>query len=225
MSSTGGLSPSPETYGGDRTLARIFDSVRASRGTAYSTDPNSLVDAENEAIARVLFVAWRQNRRFRNNFDPLRCTDSLPRWERIFALVPEPGASLAQRRAGVASAWARFGMRATRQTLVDVLTKALGPAFVSLSTVDPSLAITYWPAGTTVAGADWTSNVARLNIRVAVPSGYSLGQFLALIARIGPAIDPLIPAWMDWQWFVVSAQGAGFYLNDDPNLGFEAFDT
>ena len=57
MASTGRFSPSPETYGGGpAALERLYAALRAARGTGYTGDDSSLVDAENEALARVLLT-------------------------------------------------------------------------------------------------------------------------------------------------------------------------
>lgn len=222
MASTGGLCPAPETYGGDRTLQRLIEAFAAARGSAFAGNDDSLIAAENEAFARVLFIAWNQQRRAKNQFNPLTCTDFLPRWEAIFALTPLPGDTLPMRRQALANAWARFGVRATRQALRDRLTTALGDVFIDVSTVDPSLASVSWPGGTVLPGtAGWSSTVAKLNVQLQWPAWMPLGQFLQLAATVGPTIESLLPAWMDFQWFILGPSGAGFFLGDTYNLGFE----
>jgi len=139
---TGGWSPSPERYGGgegssdEPLVQRIFESIAAQRGSAYSTSPTSIVGIEMRAWARAIaFDAWGVNARLANQFIPSKLTAAsgmLQRWERIFAVPPLPTDTEPVRRARVAAAWASTGQPNSVQPVISALQAALGPVYVGL---------------------------------------------------------------------------------------------
>lgn len=73
----------------------------------------------------------------------------------------------------------------------------------------------------------WSSTISHIDIQVQQPSTYSNAQFYAAISLIGTILDPIMPAWATWDWWVPSPNGGGnmgFYL-DEPNLDIEVFDV
>jgi hypothetical protein len=139
---TGGWSPSPERYGGgegnseEPLVQRIFESLVAQRGSAYTSNPLSIVGAETMAYARAIaFDAWGANQRLANSFIPSRMTAAtgmLQRWEKIFGVPPLPGDTELVRRARVAAAWAKIGQTNAIQPVVDALQAAIAPIYVGL---------------------------------------------------------------------------------------------
>lgn len=221
---TGRFSPGFERYGGGTQGIRVLlDGLNASRGTAYDTSDNGVVYAENEAIARVLWNAWEQSRRFANQFDPARMTDLLPRWEKIFGLTPLDTDSVVARRAAVAERWARIGVVPTRTEIVDRLRAVLGDIYVAYETIAAEDAVMWWPGGTPNPLAPWYSTTARVLVQVRRPAGMTLGEFWGRLGSINPIFDQLGPTWITWDWYLEGSTG-GFVLDDELNLDHERFD-
>ena len=98
----------------------------------------------------------------------------------------------------------------------------------------PASANVWWPAGptadlpsaqTSTAAVPWYSRECIVSVQVQVPAGWTLGQFYAATAKIGPILDPTIRAWETWFWWVANPAGqntTGFYFNQ-PNLDWSPF--
>lgn len=254
MPFNGGLNPGFERSGGGRPVrGRILDSLNQQRGTAYDTSQASPVYAENLAFARAIAEVWANNERLANQWDPLRMTDFLPRWEAIYGLYPSPSDTLVDRRKRVAAAVARVAQFPTYQNVVDTLRAALGNVFVSIThtgtgaanpTVVAGGAVTspsgpanvVWVGlGNTTSTVDWYSNVAHVLVQVQQPAGMLDVDFYSAAGKIFPILDSLLPAWVTFDWYRVchsNATATGFYLDGDPvysgsntyvNLDNEAF--
>lgn len=142
MPFSGGWSPNPERYGGgdgggsEPLVKRIYESLSAQRGSAYTANPNSIVGVEMMAYARsIAYDGWGVNARLANSFIPSRMTAAtgmLQRWEAIFAVPPLPGDTEPIRRARVAAAWAKLGVSNAIQPVIDALQAAIGPIYVGI---------------------------------------------------------------------------------------------
>jgi hypothetical protein len=236
---TGRFYPGFERYGGGPTaLQTILNGLNQARGTAYDTETDGIIYAENEAIARMLWVAWEQNQRFANQFDPQRMTDFLPRWEKILGIVPLPSMTAPARRRVVADRFSRIGITATRQELTDRLQAELGDIFSAYETTALADAtqvvpidIPAWPSGPPPAtrihapNADpqWMSTTAHIRIKVTRPSYMSTGEFWQKIEAINPIMDALTPAWVTWGWYTETGS-PGFFLDEENNLDHHIFD-
>lgn len=142
MPFSGGWAPGPERYGGgegnsdEPLVQRIYESLLAQLGSAYTQSTASVLGVELMAEARAIaFDAWGVNQRLANSFIPSRMTAAsgmLQRWERIFAVPPLPGDTEPVRRARVAAAWAKIGQPNSIQPVIDALQAALGPLYVGI---------------------------------------------------------------------------------------------
>lgn len=233
MPQNGGLSPSPERYGGGKPiLAFVVASLANSMGDAYDTTQSSNVYVELMAYGRAIAAAWSGNQRMANQWDPDRMTDFLPRWEKILGLTPLSTDTDVARRARVKAAFARIGQPANFQGVNDLLTSTLGSAFVGI-TVTPSSSANVWtPAGWPMGTHDpngvinWYSTVSYLAIQVQKPANTSDGDFYALLGSVMPALDSLLPAWVTFSWYRTDIHpGLGFYLDETPNLDNEALNA
>lgn len=245
MPSTGRFAPSPERYGGGvPTLQTILAAFNAARGDAIDTSEDGIVYAENEAIARMILIAWEQNQRFANQFDPKRMTDFLPRWERIFFVTPLPEATETERRLVIAERFLRFGLIPDRQTLTDRATAAIPDFFVSYETIAIADARQWtlpgWPAGpppamrlfhTVDSDPSWYSTTAHVLFQLSSPTTATQGVFREEVGELHITLDAFLPAWVTWDWFTTdpSAPGVhGFYFHDTAvdfhNLDYEVFD-
>lgn len=242
MPFNGGLNPSPERSGGGRpTIGRVLDSLVAQLGSAYDGSSNTTVWAYATAYARAIAELYSTNLRLSHQWDPVRMTDFLPRWETILKIYPPVGSTLVSRRAAVAAAFARIGKPPTYQAVIDQLTTVLSPIPFRIVHGSSATANVWtpvgWPMGTHPTGStftpamapyvqplpDWYSTVAEITIIVSKPAGIGDGDFYTRLGAIHTVLDPLLPAWATWQWIRQDIHpGAGFFL-DEPNVDQEGF--
>jgi hypothetical protein len=243
----GGMSPAPRRYGGGirgadtnaPLLQRVAESLSQQMGSAYEPSvlpPTSAVAMETHAYARaVVFDGWSANERLANQFLPSTSTVDglLPRWERIMNAPPFAADTQPTRQARVGLAWARIGEPNSIQPVIDELSRALGPLYISVLHNDPSNALTFWPGGPQLAGYPWQSTIARLNVELAIPSGYANADgspnalWWGTVGTVQQVLDPMLPSWMTFQWFIASIDhpgDIGFYW-DEPDWDLEIFDS
>lgn len=233
MPTFGGLAPFPRRYGGGTPgIKTIADSLSAQLGTAYNTtDTTGIVYIRIQALARVIWAAWCQNQRLANQWDPVRMTDFLPRWEKIYGLAPNPGDSLSVRRARVGVAMARVGY-GTARAVFDACTAFLGPCFVGVVTNSSAGANVWTPAGwpmgahpATASQPDWYSSVAHIVVLTTQPATMPDDEFYATIGSVKPVLDGILPSWVTFDVLKDGPGGAaaGFILDDPHNLDLERF--
>lgn len=245
MPSHGGMTPYPRRMGGTGggaypVLKSIVTSLAAQMGTAYDTTSTSNVFPGIMGAARAIAGAWSDNARLANQWDSTRMTDFVGRWETILAIYPSPTDTMAARRARIDAAFKRIVTYPTYQGVYDTVAKLLGPVFVTIvhssvatnapnviagvlqSPIGPAGVFTpsTWPFGShdSTGAIDWASSVGKILIQVHQPAGWTDAQFYAQVATIGPAIDGLLPAWVDWEWFRVLNTNEtvfGFFLDGD----------
>ncbi len=237
----GGYHPYPRRFGGGKPrLQVIHESLNAQRGTSLdTTNVNSIVWIENMALARALDTAWSINARLGHQWDPVRTTDMLSRWEKIMRLVPAPEDTEAERRVALTAQWERFGALINIGRLSSKLTTLLGDVFVSLDFIGIANALIHvpdgsYPFGTVSLGRPWFSTVMHMLVRTQVPAGYSEQDYLRIVGEVFPLLDGVLPAWMTWSVYrpgpvsYLVADGptaGGFYLDDPKNLNWEVFGT
>ncbi len=235
--SCGGYHPFPRRFGGGKPqLQVIHESLNHQRGTAYdASNPDTTVWLENHAIARAItFDGWGTNARLANQWDPARMTDMLPRWEKIFRILPKADASYAERRLAVRRRFERFGKTSNHARLTTALTEELGDFFVAVEYISLANAVVNvpdgsYPWGTPNAAVPWSSTTAHILVLLQKPTGATEGQFYEMAGRVRTLLDPIIPAWATLTWYREPALGtpvsvpdgpskAGFYLDNPHNL-------
>ncbi len=237
----GGLHPYPRRFGGGKSrLEVIHTSLNAQRGTALDTsNVDSIVWIEDLALARAIEAAWSLNVRLGNQWDPLRVTDMLSRWEKAMRLVVLPGASKIERRAALAKQWQRFGALVNIGQMSAQLTDLLGDVFVSLDFIGYDVAVIHvpdgtYPWGTESVGAPWYSTTMHMLVRTQVPTGYSEQDYLGIAGKVFPLLDGIMPAWMTWSVYrpgpisyavTDGPTAGGFYLDTPHNLNWAVFGT
>lgn len=232
MPFTGGYTPNPERYGGGKPLLKyIVESLSNGLGSAY--DPSSKIFPELMAYSRALWGnGWSANARMANQWDPLRMTDFLSRWEGIFGIYASPTDTETVRRARVQASMQRIGAASNFAGINDTLTTLLGSSiYLGIPNLTSGSANvwtpTSWPFGThdSTGAIDWYSTVAYLPIKVAKPANMSYGDFYAKVGSVMPELDIRLPAWVTFDWYREDVHGGlGFYLDEIPNLDNEAFD-
>ncbi|WP_437767192.1 hypothetical protein WME77_09190 [Sorangium sp. So ce764] len=227
----GNFNPSPEKFGAEEghIEEHLLNSLLEADGTAFTKEVDSYVWAERNAEARALAYFWHLNRRMANQWDPLRMTDFLPRFEKILGIRPPPNETDVGRRAKVRAKMEAYGAPPTQQVVHDLLTVVLGSIYAGLVHTPSSQAVGRVPGGATVPGGvtlangDWYSTIAHLAIKTVQPAGLDDATFYDAVAQIALFLSDLLPTWVTFDWFLDGVHGAGFYLDEDRNLDNQRF--
>jgi uncharacterized protein YmfQ (DUF2313 family) len=232
----GGYHPFPKKFGGGRPRLRlVHDALNAARGTALdASNSDTVVWVENMAYARAItFDGYGVNDRLGNQRDPDRMTSMLPRWEKILGISPSPTATEKERRDVVKKRRQRFlDATALHSRIQNVMRAELGDVFVQLEYISYANAVinvpdSTYPWGTVNVAAPWSTTTSVMLVLCQKPAGYTEGDYYEAIAKVHPALEQIMPAWMKWYAYrgpqtypAVSVSGGpsrgGFYL-DDPN--------
>ncbi len=239
----GGYHCYPRRFGGNRhngkpTTEIIHKALNAARGPAFNTeDGTTIVWVENLAYARALaYDGWEVNDRMALQWDPLRTTDMLSRWETIFRIRPAPDVSDYDRRKELASRWARFGEVTNHARMYTLLSEALGEYFVDLEYITGAAVTIHtdspaYPWGTPITGVPWYSTAAIFLVRMQKPAAAPEGDFYEMAGKVSEILDPIVSAFVKFNWYrggpssyavTGGPSAAGFFL-DETNLGNEVF--
>lgn len=104
-------------------------------GQNYSADFDSLVAARLYAFAMAFGRCKYAIERLGHEFLPSRALENLPKLEREYGVVPEPGATISQRRSELVVA-ARIARGASRTNVEAVLTELFGDDFIRYVTTE-----------------------------------------------------------------------------------------
>jgi hypothetical protein len=219
----------PLRFGGAKPpLQHRLNAVLAQLGSLYSNDTTGLVWLRAMALARVLNDAWESNRRLSYQWDPLRMTDFLGRWEAIFTLPVSPSDSLSTRRARVALRMSLAGYIRAGDLYTMCLSYLGSSVFIGIANQSSSSANVWtpagWPMGSHPVAAtdpDWYSSVAHVVILTQTPAAMAESDWRTLISTLKPALDLALPAWVTFDIIRDGAGGAIFKLDDAHNLDFE----
>jgi hypothetical protein len=213
-------------------LRHRFNAVIGQLGSFYNTNPQAqgLVWLRAMALARALNDVWESNKRLSYQWDPLRMTDFLGRWEAIFSLPVSPSDSMPVRRARVAIAMGRSGY-ARNSDIYSVCLAYLGPSvFIGISTQSSATALVYtptgWPVGTneplgSVSPPDWYSTISHIDILTQTPASMNEADWRQLVGSVKPELDAILPSWVTFDIIRDGPNGNGFFCDDPHNLDFE----
>lgn len=166
-------------------------------GANYSSDPASLVAAENYALAMGLARARYTADRAGHQYEPHRAVEMLPSLEWEFGLVPLPTATIEERQHDVAVA-AKVARGARLDNVTRVLRELLGDDFIAYlptakgagvpSTTDPANAGTWEAPGspkavyqlTTAITLRGSPTIALVAFVAGQDLGFSVGQRVTL---------------------------------------------
>lgn len=235
--SFGGGSPYPRKLGGGRPRVRdLRDAIGQDRGDAYTTEPGTIVFAENSALARAINSGWGTNTRLGNLWNPLRCDpQTLSRWEAILAIPVSTKDSIIDRRNKVAKVLT-FKAEGLRGNLLSELA-VLGQYVVDIEYLNIANATVYspdntYPFGTQNPTVPWASTAASVIVRLQKPANTTEADFYKAVAKALAVLDPYLPVWVTFDWYragpVSSASGGlsgvGFYLDDEANFDNQLLD-
>lgn len=241
----------PKRFGAsnDSDTEAILNDLLSGLGSAFDTEYGSITWIKMNAVARVLNDVFEQNKRLSYQWDPLRMSDFLPRWETIYGLNPLPTDTEVERREKVLAAVQTSGLMPTQQVVTDLLTSLLGPVFVGITNLTPlgpsPTALTYVSGGAVIPGGitipdgaaippappviPWLSTISYVAIQVEQPSYMDNDTFYQTANQIYTFLDNLLPAWVAFGWFVndpsTPVTGPGGFILDTPNLDREAFSS
>lgn len=202
-----GRNPYPRRYGGGKhTLVIEHEALLDAFAPGWDRDGAENY-AECYAHAVALTMIWAVNKRLVNQAIPSKMLEALPDWEEILHVPPLLTDSSVTRRARVAAKLRGFAAN----TLSDLEAAALlaaGTNYVALSAPDPANVWSYWPGvNPGPPGFEWCTNNASVSV-VVTQTGLSDADFVAMLERVAQAIEPPMPAWMNFNIGVDS--GAGF---------------
>lgn len=221
-----------ETEGRNPYAEFLLAEFQSQRGTAYTKDARTLVDAENVALARFFAACGPRNaEKFRKNMLPGKSDERLPYWVNVLAVPQKPGEQkwLTRKKAA-----ARYpgSQGANSDEVRAALTRLLGNVFVDISwTQGASLSApppqTYWPTinpgspSLSLGGGAWTTERNHLVVTVKKPAGMSVGEFRQLLdVDMFQLLDEILPAPATFAW-QQQADSVGFFLDISP-LDFTA---
>jgi len=226
MPKFGGYSPFPKRMGGGRPrVETLTKALAADRGDGFDAlNRETIAYTIDTSAARALSAAWGTNQRLAQLWDPRRMSeDVLARWEKILALAPLAGESEGTRRTRVEAVLARFGSPAWASAISAQLTAEIGSAFVGIETISYALANILVPDGTypwgVVGGVPWSSTVAHILILLQKPTGWTEGQFYDAAAKVVLVLDPLLPAWVSYDWYRQPDTGTPVSVPGGPSVG------
>ncbi len=194
--------------------AQWYREIHAVRGSAYTTSPYSIVDAENVAASRFMSgVFSRTPEKYSANASPAHATERLNYWVELLGVTKqsdEPDWLVRNRCA----AHLKSAAGATIGNVTSSVSDLLGNAFVDLDTyygtdLDNPPTPTFWPGGLSDGGAfsiggyTWLSRRAHIRISVVEPPGMTRTEFLNLMnVQMYQLLDRMLPAWVTWNWSV-----------------------
>jgi hypothetical protein len=221
------------TEGRTPYAAHILGELQGLRGTAYTTTPGRLVDAENIALARFLAATGpRTAEKLRANATPARSDERLSYWQKFLAVPSKLGEPKWRLRHKVAAHY-RSSEGPTREAVIAALQDILGDAFVDATweegaTLSAPPFPTYWPTVNPgpddgLGGGTWLSTRAHLFVEVIIPVGMTEGELLTLVnVDMQALLDRMLPAWATFDWAI----GTGFLVSSgetDPDGGLTGF--
>lgn len=216
-----------DTEGSVPYAAQWYHELQSCRGSAYSTQPGTLVHCENLAIAR-LFAAWasRFPEKIRANAIPGKADEKLPYWVKVLG-VPVKASDQKWRQRELCAAHFRAVNGPTLSKIRDALSGLLGDAFVDVIQsqgvdLDTPPDPTCWPninpgaSSYSLGGGAWYSRRCHLVVQVVVPSRMTVGQFLqAVQVDMHQLLDRMLPVWATFSWTTFDTIGGvdGFFLD------------
>jgi len=124
----------------------ILESLNSQMGTSYDADSQtSTVFIRNMALAKCINEIYNLAEKMKNQFDPDRMSEFIPRWEKIMGIVPAPSDTQPVRKRRIKARWNRIGRQPTRQAILDLLQDEMYPITVTLTNDTPATANFGWP--------------------------------------------------------------------------------
>jgi hypothetical protein len=196
--------------------AQWYRELHAVRGSSYTTNPYTLVDAENIAIARLMSAVFsRTPEKFSANSTPAHADERLDYWINVLGIPSsskDPKWLLRQR----AAAHYKAAKGPTLATVTEAVSNLLGNKLVAIHTfigddLDTPPTPTFWPAGAndggaySIGGHTWLSRRSHIRIEVIETPDITRSEFLQLMnVQLFKLLDTMLPAWVTWNWSVGS---------------------
>ncbi len=196
--------------------AQWYREVQAMRGSAYSKNAYSIVDAENVAISRYMSAVFsRTPEKYSANATPARSDERINYWTEVLGVPngPSDPSYLLRRRC---SAHYKAAVGPSLANVTTAISDLLGPVFVGLDTyagldLDNPPAPTFWPAGSSdggafsIGGPTWFSRRSHIRVSVVETPGITRTEFLQLMnVQLYQLLDRMLPTWVTWNWSVGS---------------------
>jgi hypothetical protein len=209
-----------KTEGSDTYAHLWLQELRNMRGSAYSQDPTSLVDAENLCIARRMAGVSRAAEKLETNSLPGTSDEKLESWATLLDIPFRADDQRWQVRQKC-EAKLRAVPDATASTVDDSVRELLGSSLIQINrsygtALSSPPTLTYWPGVNpgvstySLGGGAWFSERCHYWVEVEAPSASELIDFNRLMNvdyyQLG---DIRLPAWATFAW----ATSDGFLLD------------
>jgi hypothetical protein len=229
---SGAFNPHPLQFGqqSQKIIEQLQTGLADAQGTALATEQGTVAWVENHATARVVAELANAAQKLANQWDPLKTTDFLERWERILGIVPSPTESDNERRMNLLLKLSLSGEAPTYQVVYDFIKDLLGNLFVTIINTSSNDANSSIPGGLVIPGGailgndDWRSSISYMAIETFKPDNVEYYQFYNIVNKIFIYLPYFLPAWCTFDWFLDGPNGIGFYLDQDYNLDNQRFD-
>lgn len=233
--------PYPRRLGGGRPrYIVILEGLLASReARGLSVETGSYGYARCVALAREIEATWSTSARLGQSRDPYRMDLSvLERWEKLLKLPRSRRDTERARRRRLANHESLIGQATITSLVAAQAAITVGERFVAIEHIPLAGAVITvpdagYPFGAVLAGAPWSSSVCRTLILCQKLAGDTEGSFYEAMGLLVAALDPIMPAWMTFDWYrtpesapIAVTDGpsmAGFYLDDEHGLDNNVF--
>ena len=233
MPGYGGLAPYPKRFGSAQggLLEAITQSLIAARGPLFDPeDTTTIAWAESHAFARAIWEVTETADRARNQFDPTRMTDFVPRWEGIFGISPLPTANMSDRRKVLAIRFARLlgGLHLGPLYALLAFYADIGATLKVWRTTDAGVVSHVYqsvsvPSGVTIAAdGRWGSSIHQLTIICTQPATMAWAAFVARMGALEADLFDAVPAWTTYRVVKLSTASVLEFKCDEPNVDLEA---
>lgn len=210
-----------ETEGETPYAYAMYRDIQSQRGSAYTTEADTMVHVETLALARTLgYTFFRHPEKARANATPARSDERLEYWVAVLGIPVRATDQRWQIRERAAAHY-QATKGPTLANVIEAVSALLGDAYVSIETsVGTDIAtpptLTNWPvvnpgpASYSLGAGAWLSERCHLTVIVDQPAGMSDGDFNNLIqVQMFALLDRMLPAWATFGW----ATSEGFLLD------------
>lgn len=190
----------------------VYQMFQGNRGTAFTTDFDTLVHVEDLALARMFSYAfWRLPEKYVANSTPKRADEKLAYYVELLGVRRFPDESDRIVRRKCSAKW-KIAKGPTRPNIDQGLQELLGDIYVGTTrTIRTALTdppeVHYWAGGTAgdpsldMGGGVWLSEYSHIGVTVRRPQAGEEQAFLRLMGtEFFDYMDSTLPAWCTFSW-------------------------
>lgn len=216
MSQTGGYA-GPNGFRTGAAKNQIHEltlkALNEARGTAYNTDPGSIVFYENYAYAKAIAASWEILAKFANQFQPHKISSFLDRWEKILSIFPNNNLNYQQRLNVIAQKFVLWTKPPTIHNVSDIVRTLVPQIFIAIEVNAADDDKGSFPGGLNITGGvnlidgPFSNRVSQLKVRVWQPRDKDnnvlmpLTDFYNQVNIYQTFLDNYLPAYIGFDTF------------------------